>query len=173
MVKSIYKNFLLAAVSSLITMFFIEISMSVFVGKNPSYYSARLCYDSDFDYYYCPDKIYKNKLSEYDGSEIIFDYTNFQGIPISKDKNKEKNYLLTSDVFIIGDSFIQADEIHYNQRMASYLRKENINAIEARAFSPPDNSESLCNFLPASRIIVVETLRGLSKKPPLYNLPQR
>lgn len=130
MVKSIYKNFLLAAVSSLITMFFIEISMSVFVGKNPSYYSARLCYDSDFDYYYCPDKIYKNKLSEYDGSEIIFDYTNFQGIPISKDKNKEKNYLLTSDVFIIGDSFIQADEIHYNQRMASYLRKENINAIE-------------------------------------------
>ena len=134
MAKSTYKIFLLAFVSVFITIFFFEIGMSMFIGKNPSNFTENICNNSDFDYYYCPNKIYINKLSKFDGSEIISDYTNFQGIPISKDKNKENNYLMNSDVIIIGDSFIQANEVHYNLRIASYLRKKNINAIEIGMF---------------------------------------
>ena len=45
---------------------------------------------------------------------------------------------------------------------------ENINAKEARAFSPPDKSESLCNFLPGgdTKILILLLMDHLSLSVP-------
>ena len=104
----------------------ILILFDIFAKKIFSSYfeTSSFCYDKDLLYNYCPDskheKIVNNK-------KII---TNIDEFSISYSKNYEKITPVESKIILIGDSFIQADELIFEDRIVNYFLKENIKTIQ-------------------------------------------
>ncbi len=78
-------------------------------------------------YNYCPNIVDVKKNSFHDGSEVVFSFSNSIGQRVKKIGDETNS--LAKNIFI-GDSFIQAEEIPYEETFYGKLaEKHNINAI--------------------------------------------
>jgi len=90
------------------------------------------CYDEDTYYNYCPEIVKIRRLHPPDGRGKIYNYINKSGIRVENfDQIHQKTKFDEYDVINIGDSFLQADEIHFNETL-SYIfsRRSGVSALQ-------------------------------------------
>ncbi len=86
--------------------------------------AGSFCYDEFLLYNYCPNSRHVRILE----NKKIVTYINEFGI--SYDKEKELIEPSESKIVILGDSFIQADEVPTEKRIANYFLKDGIKTIQ-------------------------------------------
>lgn len=80
------------------------------------------CFTEKFHHEYCPEWVGKNTLSSQDGGEEIPIFVNKDGIRVKSSKEVSSHSDVASyNVINIGDSFMQADEITYNEMLSSRI----------------------------------------------------
>ena len=106
--------------------FFLDLIFMKILGNKFSYKS--ICYDEITIYNYCKNSVQINYLDEKEiDKKLIKTYIDENRIPYIKGGDK----ILPSkaNILIIGDSFIQADEIETSKRITEQFNRSNLSAI--------------------------------------------
>jgi hypothetical protein len=120
------KNILTLSISIIFGILIFELMGNLIYGKP----MQTICFNK-YDYFFCGNKNYINKLSDADGGDIIVDKSNNEGFIIDTAFDyMEKSSINDYQIYLIGDSFIQADEMSIEKRMAHNLRFMGIKSIE-------------------------------------------
>lgn len=83
------------------------------------------CFDRYVHHNYCPHYHFRRHMSAADGGEFISTYTNAQGYAVANPSDMHRMYNPKDfDVILIGDSFIQAEEMEYSKRLGPQLEKK-------------------------------------------------
>jgi hypothetical protein len=125
-------KFIKIAVINLVLLFFLILVIELILG----HYSVRnvsirnsACGNIITNYSYCNDITFIKYMNVKDRFFPVSDYINKYGYSYDP-KGGFSGEIDKSNVFLIGDSFIQAEEMEINKRMGAQLRKTGIKAME-------------------------------------------
>ena len=105
---------------------FLDLVFMKILGNNFS--NKSVCYDEITVYNYCKNSVHINFLDEKEiDKKLIKTYIDENRIPYVKGGSK----ILPSkaNILIIGDSFVQADEIETSKRIAEQFNKNDLTAV--------------------------------------------
>ena len=114
------------AIIFILLIIFLDLIFMKILGNKFSYKSV--CYDEITVYNYCKNSVHINYLDEKEiNKKLIKTYIDENRIPYVKGGSK----ILPSkaNILIIGDSFVQADEIETSKRIAEQFNKNDLTAI--------------------------------------------
>ena len=108
------KTLFINLITLLVIIFFLELAYLFYYQLSPkSHYKPNW-----IKYAYCPNIYTNKKLIEADGNDLIIIKTDEIGGRIPLEKNIQ---ISNNDIFLVGDSFIQADEITYEETIYGVL----------------------------------------------------
>jgi len=112
------KIFLVNAFLLIVILFLTEIVMGEWF--ETKYISN--CFTEEYHHEYCAEWEGNNTLSSQDGGDVVPIYVNKDGIRVRSESEVQSSYDVTNyDVINIGDSFMQADEVVYDEMLASVM----------------------------------------------------
>lgn len=127
--KIINANFLVTITSIFFTLLSLEI-ICRFIYKPPNLLTnTKECFDDITGFNYCPNYTYERDMS-IEGVSYNKVVTKTNNNKIAIDNEFKKIDIDNADIIIIGDSFIQADEIEVKNRIGGLLRRHGYKALE-------------------------------------------
>ena len=86
--------------------------------------SGFTCFDRVLHHRYCGGIAHRNRMSAVDGGKVIMTYTDSVGASVAPDRVGQPSAISNADVVLIGDSFMQADEMAWPDRMGQLLARD-------------------------------------------------
>ena len=97
--------------------------------------SGFTCFDPVLHHRYCGSIAQRNRMSAVDGGQWIMTYTDPAGMMVPKDQAGQAAAIERADLILIGDSFMQADEMPWDDRMGQLIAKASGATVETVGYS--------------------------------------
>ncbi len=116
----------------------VELGMGSWFSRAPNENTD--CFHTRYHHDYCPSAVHRRFMAGADGGQVVLTYVNKSGIAVADESQMDASIDVSQhDVIFIGDSFFQAEEVPYKQRIGqvfSELTGKNVLQIGYSSWSP-------------------------------------